>query len=533
MENIFSYSNSMTQLKDLRLVCKTWNRQAGKTLRSKSVIDVTKLLSPYPEGLGWTDIGSGDYDYEAAVNSEPTPDHFESIKVIGNCTNLKEPKYIRWFEVAGPSVKRIRFISTLSCYHQTRFLEYILKVWCKNLKSLDLEGVGWYTNFYHYSRFDGKLNFICDLKELTVSGESEVDNGGDCEKELSRKYLNLHTRSGNKNYPGIEFEEIDPWLRILLSVGNQFNHQQADEFLANLDNNYKTDGGVFGQMMQNMKFERLSVKQFPVEHCDAVVLTMNRRPKDLVASLKEFQFGNFPLLLWDWQFAIIQSFKFPLAKLSLGPLSWTVAGEEIATFIGSFENTLQHLELSGFIDEDWLENEDEDFISLLIPELRKLKSFRNGNIFCTRLNGLDFLRRLPNLEKCSLTNAVYHSSIFPLDPTQVFNLLFQAANFEDQTHPLKELRLKDGNISYTRHIELLQQWFPHLTTVELTLSGTDVFVDFLRIMKSSSLEEVKLSIFVDDHEWPNCALSLNIPLMKSTLVKFLFNFHYLKSFYAC
>ncbi|CAL8091084.1 unnamed protein product [Orchesella dallaii] len=505
VENVFSYfrRRSLSSLKNFRLVCKLWDSEARKIIHHDTVTDLLNILSTYPHGLGWTECVNADktesFYYQVPYSSVLS---FDNIFVSGTCEFLSDEKVIRWFQIQGSTVKTLRFRSTLVCYHHTRFLECVLKLWCKNLKSLYLEGIACYDNLSHCSGFDGPTStFICDnLTEVILSAETEALHSTNCEENVQSTYLNFSDRTVDEDIRKRNDETTENFIKFITEVVH------TDGW---------TDGGVVGKIFKSSAIEKIIIKDFLAEHIDALMLSINGRSSKTVKSLKYFEYENSPVFTWGWQMDKFRKFQppRPLTTLRIGALTTHINGSDLEQLLLSFKNTLEHVEFNGSVQiSSWEEYEEQEYLHVKIPLLPKVKTFKNGNIFCTRVGGLDFVKHLPKLEKCSLTCATYHSSIFPLNPSQVFNLLFQAASFENCTHPLKELHL-DGKINYSRHIQLLKDWFPNLKKIDLTLDGSDVFVEFLRQMKFSQLEDIKIRFISTDQKWCMLGIINSIPLM--------------------
>lgn len=389
------------------------------------------------------------------------------------------------------------------------------------MKTLYLDNIDCFITLIQTSRFTDPSEFICDLKEviLCVEGETIQPKFKYCQEGIPSTYL----KYSNTDITLLDTERassVDAMraygLRVLTWILRELWKGIDNEGLEYIRRT-GTDGGILGQVFKIAAINKFVIKKLSTEQCQDMVAFLNYRPHKLGQTLRHFEFDNVPLAMNHAHLAAFRMIKFPLTTIRFGIMFATHITRELRQFLVSFSDTLEHLEFNGnVVLQDWEREQEQEYIDINLPLLPKLKTFVNKNIFTCRLGGFCFLKNMPSLEMCSLTNAIYHSSIFPLSPPEVFNMLFQVADFNGVKQSLKELRL-NGKISYVRHIESMEDWFPQLRKVDLILNGTDVFVDFLRVAKKLNMEDLKVSFYANDNEWCNVSIQNTLPFMNSKL----------------
>ncbi len=481
LENIVEYlKEPETQLSishqigKYRLVCKFWDKEIIKMIRRKTHIKLYRIVSPYPEGFGWTYVGrEKTFEYKVPYQQICS---FENIDLdFHSLSNIykNRDEGLNWFIIMGSQVKSLIYNGLLRSSQPEEFkiLERILKEWCPNLERLTFKEVRCFESLVFTSYFtDSSKEIICkNLKELTIKTTwnecfawpkpDEIPN-----IIVNPTHLNEFIYNHGLPWKTNEFPDISNGSGAKVFAPKDFDiNANLPDFSKLIPKNFfpdYLDGGILGQLMKYTKVKKLrfegALKPINREH---LVAFFHYQQNNWKTSLK--------CLELDWRystdftkhFVILASVKFPIVTLKLTDRYTGVSGsktEDMTRFLAYFADTLQHLEFECM--------EENKPYKLVLPLLPKLKTFVNDKVNVFQCSANNLIKCAPNLEKCHLEVQ-----------TRLIDSCRNVNEFFDESYGVSNKQLKDFSWTVGYNVTMsgaqasqLLNWFSNLTRLELT-----------------------------------------------------------------
>ncbi len=515
LENVFGYlkgQNKATTLAQYRTICKKWDSEIAKLFRKDAQIDLTKILAPYPDGMGWTASPENletPFYYDVPY---PNVRSFENLVIVAStCESVKNQNWADWFRIMGSQVKGLKLSSPFTCFCQNRFLERILKEWCPNLVRLELCNVRCVTSLIFVSLYlDTSKNFMCrDLKALKISLDEDeshsfcagVYNPVEiayiqvrkwCMDILTRKLVGIIYNYGLNSGNSTVFPNIVnlPWNIEALPLPEYKNGNYTANILQMLRSLGPSDGGIVGQLMEHIHLEKLEISTIDT-NTNHFTTFFHLQPNQWRLSLKELVLNeHLSKSLIDLH--VVAQVKFPLTSIKLRGIITNGINDGVTRFLQYFVETLEYLEFG----EPSFPQEVVRIRSIFsLPLLPKLKTFVHDNISVCCFTADNLCTNAPNLLKCFLKESSvtgWNAPIF-FDNT--------ASTRSNTNTSLAELRLLAPVNG--RHAAMVLERFPNLSKIELLLDrfGTN-FNGFFGKLEKSTIKHLKLT-FVGNVSQPS------------------------------
>lgn len=519
--------DTISLLSSLRLVCKLWDFEVTKILRQKTQISLPRLLSPYPDGLGWTwnrryrTTGTR-YYFKCPY---PETRAFENVKIQVSCEMTRNPKALRFLDISGGQIKSIYCTSALSCNHQTKFLGHLLNSWCPNLETLNINGVKCFFSLLYIFEgelktnrvFDGHLN-CANLKTIIISMKTEHLFTGyiPCGSQKNRRNCSLRRKIViNIIQLCLEFTKL---IDIPLDQrGNNSFYRLIENDIDNLPNNFLedtvipantkefpenfVDWGLLGHILRGTSsLQKLVINKVgEVEQCRHLFLFLLYQPSKLRSTLKNLELSeNVNIQKDSVCLKAMSLLHCPLESLKIGYLvPYKKSIERFQDLLIGCSGTLNNLEI-GMFDKVFPINSMPP--PILLPQMPQLKIFRVQCISWLPVEGKQVLSSCPNLESLSLLDSQEKDCIaikMPYLNRRAVNIFCDS--FEEREilyeHNLNKLKI-NGILTGEQIVQLCNKQCENLVKVNLSVQTANAFHSLLKHMSTNwrKLEDITISL---------------------------------------
>ncbi len=478
-------------------MCKFWDREIAKLIRKETKTNLSHILEPYPNGIGWT-IQNNSFKYNVpypevhafrnvVLDFRPYDDRSDDDDecVVENklphlLSARMKPKVEKWFELMGSDVRSL-YISIISVPSHYRILERILKEWCPNLESLTLIGVN----------LDGLV---------LTSGFTDTDRRVVCNGlktlQIGKKLPSYKLRTGPmpNYYPNVGFdidllnqfiyqhgipESCLTFPEIVNSSGVKVvvpekeiacNKELPDLSQYFPDNffphNY--DGGILGQLMKSTRVEKLILHWFWL-NLKHIVALFHYRHNKWRTSLNHLEFDGNKLSNLE-RLIVLSKLKCPITTLKFPDFYYD--DDEMVVEKMTRSDTLEYLSFSGSREIQATPGR------LVLPFLPKLKIFEHNSIGENGLSATDLFQSAPNLEQCYLEDAR-----FCFDEENVV-----------KCEKMKSFKLIGVGCPNGEQACKILAWFPNLDRLELDLiNKKNDICNFITKLSDSKVRHFKMN----------------------------------------